>query len=55
MDRRTFTKLIALLSLPSSRSLGAILKNPKIVVIGAGIIGTLIAYELVKKLSLIHI
>ena len=49
MDRRTFTKLIALLSLQSSRSLGAILKNPKIVVIGAGIIGTLIAYELVKK------
>ena len=49
MDRRTFTKLIALLSVQSSRSLGAILKNPKIVVIGAGIIGTLIAYELVKK------
>ena len=49
MDRRTFTKLIALLSVQSNRSLGAILKNPKIVVIGAGIIGTLIAYELVKK------
>ena len=49
MDRRTFTKLIGLLTLPSSVSLGGVLKNPKIVVIGAGIIGTLIAYELVKN------
>ena len=49
MDRRTFTKLMGLLTLPSSRSFGQILKSPKIVVIGAGIIGTMIAYELVKK------
>jgi len=38
MDRRTFTKLIGLLTLQSSVSLGGVLKNPKIVVIGAGII-----------------
>ena len=49
MDRRAFTKLMGLLALPSSKSFGEILGNPKIVVIGAGIIGTMIAYELVKK------
>ena len=49
MDRRTFTKLIGLLALPSKKSLGEVLRNPKIVVVGAGIIGTMIAYELVKK------
>ena len=49
MDRRTFTKLMGLLTLPSSKSLGGILGNPKIVVIGAGVIGMMIAYELVKK------
>ena len=49
MDRRTFTKLMGLQTLPSSMSFGQILKSPKIVVIGAGIIGTMIAYELVKK------
>ena len=40
---------MGLLALPCSRSFGQILKSPKIVVIGAGIIGTMIAYELVKK------
>lgn len=49
MDRRAFTKLMGLLALPSSKSFGEIIGNPKIVVIGAGIIGTMIAYELVKK------
>jgi len=49
MDRRTFTKLMGLLTLPSSKSLGGILGNPKIVVIGAGVIGMMIAFELVKK------
>ena len=49
MDRRAFTKLMGLLALPSSKSFGEILGNPKIVVIGAGIIGTMIAYELIKK------
>ena len=49
MDRRTFTKLIGLLALPSNQGLGEVLRNPKIVVVGAGIIGTMIAYELVKK------
>ena len=39
MDRRTFTKLIGLLALPSKKSLGEVLRNPKIVVVGAGIIG----------------
>ena len=49
MDRRAFTKLMGLLAVPSSKSFGEILGNPKIVVIGAGIIGTMIAYELIKK------
>ena len=49
MDRRAFTKLMGLLALPSSKSFGEIIGNPKIVVIGAGIIGTMIAYELIKK------
>ena len=49
MDRRTFTKLIGLLALPSNQGLGEVLRNPKIVVVGAGIIGTMIAYELVKN------
>ena len=49
MDRRAFTKLMGLLALPSSKSFGEIIGSPKIVVIGAGIIGTMIAYELVKK------
>lgn len=49
MDRRAFTKLMGLLALPSIKSFGEIIGNPKIVVIGAGIIGTMIAYELVKK------
>ena len=49
MDRRTFTKLIGLLALPSKNGLGEVLRNPKIVVVGAGIIGTMIAYELGKK------
>ena len=40
---------MGLLALPSSKSFGEIIGNPKIVVIGAGIIGTMIAYELVKK------
>ena len=49
MDRRAFTKLMGLLALPSSKSFGEIIGSPKIVVIGAGIIGTMIAYELIKK------
>ena len=40
---------MGLLALPSSKSFGEIIGNPKIVVIGAGIIGTMIAYELIKK------
>ncbi|HJL80759.1 MAG: FAD-binding oxidoreductase [Gammaproteobacteria bacterium] len=49
MDRRTFTKLIGLLAMPSGKSFGKTLKNTNIVVIGAGILGTMIAYELIKR------
>ena len=49
MDRRTFTKMLGLMSLPSERVFGEIKNNQNIVVIGAGIVGVTIAFELVKK------
>ena len=49
MDRRTFTKMLGLMSLPSKRVFGEIKNNQNIVVIGAGIVGVTIAFELVKK------
>ncbi|GIS40274.1 MAG: hypothetical protein Ct9H90mP13_01200 [Pseudomonadota bacterium] len=49
MDRRTFTKLIGLLALPSKKGLGEVLRNPKIVVVGAGIIGTRLHMNWLKK------
>ena len=48
MDRRTFSKLLSLMMISSNQTLGAINKREKIIVIGAGIIGTTIAYELSK-------
>ncbi len=48
MDRRTFSKLLSLMMISSHQTLGAINKREKIIMIGAGIIGTTIAYELSK-------
>ena len=48
MDRRTFSKLLSLLMISSNHALAAVNKREKIIVIGAGIIGTSIAYELSK-------
>ena len=48
MNRRSFSKLLTLLAIFSSKSLGNISNRDKIIIIGAGIIGTTIAYELSK-------
>ena len=48
MDRRSFSKLLTLLAIFSNKSLGKISNRDKIIIIGAGIIGTTIAYELSK-------
>ena len=51
MDRRSFSKLMALLAISPSGSLGSVGsvgKKDKIVVVGAGIVGASIAYHLAK-------
>ena len=48
MNRRSFSKFLTLLAIFSSKSLGNISNRDKIIIIGAGIIGTTIAYELSK-------
>ena len=48
MDRRLFTKLLSSVAIAYNSSLKALVRRDRIVVIGAGIIGTAIAYELSK-------
>ena len=48
MDRRNFSKLLALLAISPNQGLGNISKEDKIVIIGAGIVGSSIAYHLTK-------
>jgi len=48
MDRRLFTKLLSSFAIAYNPSLKALVSRDKVVVVGAGIIGTTIAYELSK-------
>ena len=48
MDRRNFSKLLALLAISPNQGLGNISKRDKIIIIGAGIVGSSIAYHLTK-------
>jgi glycine/D-amino acid oxidase-like deaminating enzyme len=48
MDRRNFSKLLALLAISPNQGLGNISKKDKIIIIGAGIVGSSIAYHLTK-------
>ena len=48
MNRRNFTRMLALLAVSPNQSFGNINKKDRIVVIGAGIIGSSIAYHLTK-------
>ena len=48
MDRRDFSKLLALLAISPNQGLGNISKKDKIIIIGAGIVGSSIAYHLTK-------
>ena len=48
MDRRLFTKLLSSFAIAYNSSLKALVSRDKLVVVGAGIIGTTIAYELSK-------
>jgi len=48
MDRRDFSKLLALLAISPNQGLGNISKKDKIIIVGAGIVGSSIAYHLTK-------
>ena len=48
MDRRNFSKLLALLPILPNQGLGNISTKDKIIIIGAGIVGSSIAYHLTK-------
>ena len=48
MNRRNFSRMLALLAVSPNQSFGNINKKDRIVVIGAGIIGSSIAYHLTK-------
>ena len=48
MNRRNFSKLLALLAISPNQGFGNISKKDKIIIIGAGIVGSSIAYHLTK-------
>ena len=48
MNRRNFSKLLAILAVSSNQVFGNISKKDKIIIIGAGIVGSSIAYHLTK-------
>ena len=48
MNRRNFSKLLALLAISPNQGFGNVSKKDKIIIIGAGIVGSSIAYHLTK-------